>query len=80
MTSDIISIGPKLPPLPPEQQAEFRARSRETVRKLGDALVLGVGVAVDAKTADQDREIASLRARVDRLERLLAPREAEPGE
>ena len=76
---DVVDIASPKPEfkLPPEEEAAIRVRSLETGRKIANALVSGVNVIVDARTADQASEIEALKARVERLERLLAPREVE---
>jgi hypothetical protein len=73
---DVVNIGPPAFKLPPEREREIYESSMKTGRKIANAIVLGIDTAVDARTADQASEIAALKARVERLERLLAPREA----
>jgi hypothetical protein len=76
--SDVSNIGPKPEvKLSPEREREIYESSRATGRKIADVLVSGVHLAVDAKTAATAAEIEALRLRVERLERLLAPRLAE---
>jgi hypothetical protein len=79
--SDVVNIGEPEVKLSPEREAEIYESSMKAGRKIGDALARGVDMAVDAKTADLSAEVEALKARVERLERLLAPRLAEgPGE
>ena len=75
--ADIVNIDPKPDSefrLSPERETEIYESSRRTGRKIADAIFSGVNEIVDAKAADQAAEIAALRARVERLERLIAPR------
>lgn len=77
---DVVDIAASPKPefkLPPEEEEAIRVRSLETGRKIANALVSGVNVIVDAKAGAQQVEIEALKARVERLERLLAPRLAE---
>jgi hypothetical protein len=76
---DIVDIGLEPSLLSPARVAEIRARSFATARKLTDALAIDINAIVDAKFDMQQAEIAELRGRVERLERLLAPREVEGG-
>ena len=62
MPDNIVSIEPSPPLHSPEREAEIYESSRKTTRSS------------TAKTADQAAEIQALRARVERLERLIAPR------
>jgi hypothetical protein len=76
--ADIVTIGSKPEfKLPPEEEEAIRVRAMATGRKIADVVVSGVNGIVDAKTAGQATEIAALKARVERLERLIAPREVE---
>ena len=76
---DIVNIGPPAFKLPPEREREIYESSMKAGRKIANAIALGVDMAVDAKAASQANEIAALKARLERLERLLAPREVEGG-
>lgn len=85
---DIVSIAAEPEPsvLSLEEKEAIRVRSRAAGRKIADALVAGMNGIVDAKAAGQATEIASLKARIEKLEsvnerlaRLLAPREVESG-
>lgn len=66
--------------LTPEREEEIRASSMEAGRKISNALFRGVRAVVDETTAGQAKDIAELRARVERLERLLAPKAIEQNE
>ena len=63
--------------LSPEREQEIRESAMKAGRKIADVLVAGMNEIADAKTADHVSEIEALKVRVDRLERLLAPREME---
>ena len=70
---EVIHISDKPSLLSPEEVDAIRTRSAADAQKLTAALALGINGIVDAKAADTAAEIADLKARVDRLERLLAP-------
>ena len=72
---DIVSISPEPSLLSAEEREAIRVRSMAAGRKIADVLVAGMNAITDAKTADQVSEIQALKARVERLERLLALRE-----
>jgi hypothetical protein len=71
---------PKPPLISVERQREIGEWSRSVSQRITDLLYVGVDAVVAERTASQDDEIAALRARVDRLERLLTPREIEGDE
>jgi hypothetical protein len=76
--SDVVELNPK-PEAPPEEDA-FHVRAKASGRKIANALFVGVNAAVDEKTSALTTEVEALKTRIDRLERLLAPRAAESGE
>jgi hypothetical protein len=74
--SDVVNIGPKPSLLSPEREAEIYESSRKAGKKIADVLVRGMNMVADERTAGQAEAIEALKARVERLERLLAPRVA----
>jgi hypothetical protein len=76
--SDVVNIGPKPEPefkLSPEREREIYESSMKAGRKIADVLVFGMSKIADAKMADHVSEVEALKVRVERLERLLVPRE-----
>jgi hypothetical protein len=80
MTSDVVNIKPEPSLLSPEREREIYESSRAAGKKIADVLVTGMELIAAAKRADTAAEIAALKARVERLERLLSPREVDGGE
>jgi hypothetical protein len=71
---------------PPPDEATSKAslispeRKREISARIADVFITSMTMVADAKAAGQADEIAALRARIERLERIVAPRTVDGDE
>jgi polyhydroxyalkanoate synthesis regulator phasin len=82
MTSEVANLNPE-PPLVSAERAAERARvqadATRLATRLNDALSRDIHAIMSTMMAPQKAEIDGLKARLDRLERLLAPKDVEEG-